>query len=135
MTDTWTPERTKTLTALWAAGLSCRQIMSELGLESRNQVVGKVFRLQLPPPEKKQYTETRGRPRKDSKKTLFQMFVKRPLDDHADKALHIAFLDLQPIHCRFPYGDGPFTFCGHPKTDGSSYCADHRSFTCQVVMK
>jgi hypothetical protein len=27
--------------------------------------------------------------------------------------------------CRYPYGQGPYTFCGHPKHEGSSYCPAH----------
>jgi hypothetical protein len=47
--------------------------------------------------------------------------------------LKIALVDLEPHHCRYPYGGwqpyqgtSPITFCGHPKRgDGSSYCAAH----------
>lgn len=39
--------------------------------------------------------------------------------------LHVTLMDLQPNGCRYPYGDGPFTFCGHPKLIGASYCLDH----------
>lgn len=38
---------------------------------------------------------------------------------------NLAFHDLEENDCRFAYGDNPFTFCGHPKTQGSSYCASH----------
>lgn len=27
--------------------------------------------------------------------------------------------------CRFPYGDGPFSFCGKPKVMGKPYCEGH----------
>jgi GcrA cell cycle regulator len=34
--------------------------------------------------------------------------------------------DLLPNDCRWPYGDRhPYTFCGHPQIEGSSYCKDH----------
>lgn len=39
--------------------------------------------------------------------------------------MHVQFLDLEPHHCRFPYGDGPFSFCGHQKAKGSNYCTPH----------
>lgn len=39
--------------------------------------------------------------------------------------LHVTLMDLQPNGCRYPYGDGPFTFCGHPWLIGASYCVDH----------
>lgn len=38
---------------------------------------------------------------------------------------HIALLDLELNDCRYPCGDSNFTFCGHPKTIGSSYCQSH----------
>lgn len=38
---------------------------------------------------------------------------------------HLTLLDLEPGDCRHPYGDGPMTFCGHPKRPGSSYCTPH----------
>lgn len=38
---------------------------------------------------------------------------------------HVSLLDLQQGgDCRWPYGDGPFTFCGHPAVFGS-YCGPH----------
>lgn len=39
---------------------------------------------------------------------------------------NVALMDLGKHECRYPYGDGPFTFCGH-STDGGSYCAGHKA--------
>jgi GcrA cell cycle regulator len=39
---------------------------------------------------------------------------------------NVPMTDLNKNECRYPYGDGPFTFCGHP-TDGGSYCAGHKA--------
>jgi GcrA cell cycle regulator len=39
--------------------------------------------------------------------------------------LHKAFSDLDRGDCRYPYGDGPFTFCGHPTHEGKPYCIPH----------
>lgn len=36
-------------------------------------------------------------------------------------------LDLKRNECRFPSGDGPFTFCGRVKRDDSSYCREHHA--------
>lgn len=44
----WTDERVDRLTKLWADGLSASQIAAELGGVSRNAVIGKVHRLNLP---------------------------------------------------------------------------------------
>lgn len=38
--------------------------------------------------------------------------------------LHISLFDLNKNTCRWPYGEGPYTFCGRP-SDGSTYCAPH----------
>ena len=44
----WTDERVEKLTKLWAEGLSASQIAAQLGDVSRNAVIGKVHRLNLP---------------------------------------------------------------------------------------
>jgi len=45
----------------------------------------------------------------------------------------LAFADLEPGDCRYPYGGDKegeaFAFCGHPKLKGSSYCAPHHHLT------
>ncbi|MBR0557224.1 GcrA cell cycle regulator [Ciceribacter sp. L1K23] len=44
----WTDERVERLKKLWAEGLSASQIAAQLGGVSRNAVIGKVHRLNLP---------------------------------------------------------------------------------------
>ncbi|PIZ31978.1 MAG: GcrA cell cycle regulator [Alphaproteobacteria bacterium CG_4_10_14_0_8_um_filter_53_9] len=44
----WTDERIKKLKKLWADGLSASQIATQLGGVSRNSIIGKVHRLNLP---------------------------------------------------------------------------------------
>ncbi|MCF3641967.1 GcrA family cell cycle regulator [Rhizobium sp. TRM95111] len=44
----WTDERVEKLKKLWAEGLSASQIAAQLGGVSRNAVIGKVHRLNLP---------------------------------------------------------------------------------------
>lgn len=43
--------------------------------------------------------------------------------------LHLSVLDLQPTSCRWPYGDGPFTFCGHACVASAPYCEPHASLS------
>jgi GcrA cell cycle regulator len=38
---------------------------------------------------------------------------------------HVELLDLERHHCRYPYGESPFTFCGHATMEGRSYCGPH----------
>jgi len=46
---------------------------------------------------------------------------------------HLSLTDLEPDDCRYPYGgeeEGEaITFCGHPRRQGSSYCAPHFHLT------
>jgi GcrA cell cycle regulator len=46
---------------------------------------------------------------------------------------HLSHADLEAGDCRYPYGgddDGDaITFCGHPRREGSSYCAPHFHLT------
>ena len=44
----WTEERVDRLKKLWSEGLSASQIAAQLGGVSRNAVIGKVHRLNLP---------------------------------------------------------------------------------------
>jgi GcrA cell cycle regulator len=48
------------------------------------------------------------------------------------RAPGMTIVDLSHGGCRFPYGDGPFTFCDHPQVAGSSYCRNHY-FICRGV--
>ncbi len=47
-------------------------------------------------------------------------------------SLDIAPENVHKDHCRYPNGDGPFTFCGRPRETGSWYCAHHRA-RCHVT--
>jgi GcrA cell cycle regulator len=42
---------------------------------------------------------------------------------------HLSLVDLEPGDCRYPYGGDErgeaITFCGHPRRQGTSYCAAH----------
>jgi hypothetical protein len=46
---------------------------------------------------------------------------------------HLSLTDLEPDDCRYPYGgeeeSEAITFCGHPRRQGSSYCAPHFHLT------
>jgi GcrA cell cycle regulator len=39
--------------------------------------------------------------------------------------LNLSLIDLPSNGCRWPYGDGPHVFCGHPQHSGNSYCLAH----------
>jgi GcrA cell cycle regulator len=46
--------------------------------------------------------------------------------------LHLTLLELEPGQCRYPHGDGPFTFCGHPQAAGRPYCGPHAALTVDI---
>lgn len=63
--STWTEERVELLKKLWNDGLSASQIAAELGLVTRNAVIGKVHRLGLSGRAKSPSSSTASaRPRK-----------------------------------------------------------------------
>jgi GcrA cell cycle regulator len=57
----WTDERVEKLKKLWSEGLSASQIAAQLGGVSRNAVIGKVHRLNLPGRAKAGGTATTAR--------------------------------------------------------------------------
>ena len=60
----WTDERVEKLTKLWSEGLSASQIAAQLGGVSRNAVIGKVHRLNLPGRAKAGGTQSASRPKR-----------------------------------------------------------------------
>lgn len=60
----WTDERVEKLKKLWSEGLSASQIAAQLGGVSRNAVIGKVHRLNLPGRAKAGGTQSAARPKR-----------------------------------------------------------------------
>ena len=65
----WTDERVEKLKKLWSEGLSASQIAAQLGGVSRNAVIGKVHRLNLPGRAKAGGTPTAARPKRPAAAT------------------------------------------------------------------
>jgi len=63
-TAQWSDDRVERLKRLWAEGLSASQIAAQLGGVSRNAVIGKVHRLNLPGRAKAGGSSTAARPAK-----------------------------------------------------------------------
>jgi len=51
--------------------------------------------------------------------------IKRRIAAMPTPATAKPLLDLEDGDCRWPYGDGPFVFCGCKRAPGASYCQDH----------
>ena len=47
--------------------------------------------------------------------------------------LNIDLEDLKNRQCRYPYGEGPYTFCGHPVKENPPYCTEHHTICIRVV--
>lgn len=128
--------------------LSFTQIAHEMGI-SRNKVCGKLHRLGLTSPAPFMRDRVEKPPRKRKPRiTIFQAngssshrrIILRAESKDAIKLRcagieprNLGLLDLQRNDCRYPYGDGPFTFCGHAQLDGSPYCAAHARLTTPVT--
>ncbi len=145
--SSWDDERVKQLCELHAANITFSEIGDIIGM-SRNACIGKAQRLGLPSRAteltvEERYARSQAKlaalrarreranevaKKKRTGQRAFVAYKPRVDNDLADKALHLEFDDLGAGHCRFPYGDGPFTFCGHQKLANTSYCESHFFF-------
>ena len=135
----WNDERIALLKKLWSEGLSASQIAGRLGSVTRNAVIGKVHRLGLSgrvDPYKRVPRARRvdHKPKARTRVTSLSLMKKvlaviDPLPDPdapLPGAKLVSLVDLDDRGaCRFPHGDGPFTFCGCKAVPGLSYCKDH----------
>lgn len=125
----WDDIKTALLCELWLAGRTASQIKDQLGLATRNQVIGKLSRLGMTRDVRKEervQTVARVLERKTvARKTKVR--AAPPKTDLSETALHLSLVELTDKQCRFPYGDSPFTFCGHATEDGSTYCPGHHA--------
>lgn len=132
----WTEELTERLKTFYATGISSSQIAAEMNCGiSRNAVIGKVSRMGL---VRDNGYGSRGRaprhqPYKPRPKRSTPFLVPRAFNAEEAAELrcveveprHVSLIDLEPTDCRWPYGDGPYTHCGNPQHNGSSYCGPH----------
>ena len=123
----WPTERDDELKRLYALvpRLSSSEIANALNCGiTRNSVIGRVHRLGLAlrgkvkarPKVKRIRIRTKPAPVQEQPYTL-RCVETEPRG--------ISLIDLEPGDCRYPDGDNPFTFCGCPQYDGSSYCVEH----------
>lgn len=134
----WTEERVAELKRLWLeARLSFSEIAAQIGCYSRNAVIGKAHRLglrrdQRPPKERKERPGRKKGPRaitiRSPEVPSAEVFVCKDAGDL--EPLHLSLINLRQNSCRWPYGDGPFTFCGH-QTVKQPYCAAHAEIASQ----
>jgi hypothetical protein len=125
-------ERIELLKKLWADGLTARQVAAEMGM-TRNAVIGKVHRLNLP---KRIKTNPPGRtprprqirtttPRQPGHGTLRREPILRVVTSPIP-SLNIPFIETREGQCREITSQGPTLCCGHPIYDQNN-CAFHYS--------
>lgn len=134
----------ETLKRLVIEGLSASQIAKEIGCGlSRNAVIGKIFRMGLGstrvipanhPKTKRQPRVRRvpsphgnGSPQR-ARKSVMEPVPFVPAADTITP-LNLDLDALTATTCRWPYGDGPFTFCGHHAPSDKPYCASHSAMS------
>jgi GcrA cell cycle regulator len=143
MSIAWTPEKIAELRKLNAGDIDYSSIAVVLGV-SKSAIAGKLRRLGLASPAIRMTPEERLRRQRESKRKYRQN--NKPIDFNRKRAaaesgpdpgyvpiadasdvvpLHINLMELTPKTCRWPYGDGPFTFCGCEKIDDGPYCYAH----------
>lgn len=147
----WTEQAIAELKFQWNEGKSASEVAAILREKfgfavSRSAVCGKVDRLGLsdgrPPRTKK--SGPRRQPRRTHAPRLPRHVPSRPTPIRAAQPAtkpaprpvpqvglaapapkHIRLEALNKITCKWPHGDGPFTFCGHARFDRSVYCEYH----------
>lgn len=151
----WTTEMVDALRAKVAAAYSSSAIAASINREfnvgvTRNAVIGKRHRIGLPCQKRPHIADVPRRaprrPRIERKSNhvittkLIQFSQVKPepviiFDDGAKPGTGLFTLfDLKPTSCRWPYGHGPFLFCGSTVCNGdpkNSYCIGHalKSYT------
>lgn len=142
----WMPGHDEMLRKLVADGVGGTQIATEINREfltaySRNAVIGRAHRLGLgntrptrpattgPKPPRRTKSGTRKSPlpiRTHGIKPLAPSRIPVPDNLRAADVVPrlIPLAELERGDCRWPYGNGPFHFCGHPASEGP-YCWSH----------
>lgn len=146
----WPPEIVARLKALYADGQSMTAIAATLTAEgftvTRSAVVGKVHRDGNLPARRKVVVRgeswhatrkaaagatSRIRRSAVANKIAAGSFGAMPKIERREppplpSSLNLSILDLTHATCKWPYGDGPFLFCGVAKpVEGGPYCEHH----------
>jgi len=120
----WSTDRVAELIRLRDEGISAKAIALRLGTTT-NAVIGKSYRLALAassPLRKPDASPTAS--------AKVPNAALRPRDESVSNepvSLGLSLVALQPGQCKWPHGDGPFVFCGHPADAGEAYCPAHRA--------
>ena len=137
----WTEAQDGALRKHLLDGLSSSQTAKAINAEfgttyTRNSVIGRANRTgaerRVIQTRKKYKRIKPAKPRKPKEPPMTKSLPPQPLSAlrTADVIpLHLPLLELGDNMCRWPYGSGPFVFCGHPTFDGCSYCTEHSAIS------
>lgn len=144
----WTDEAVADLQRRWEAGESSGTIADALNI-SRSSVMGKIHREGFSSPaaeERRQKVAAAARKkqeranshRTESIRKARIAAIKRkagvtdrlakpdaPMPTEAPEPLHYTLMERPDRACKYPFGSKPYTFCGHARRTGSSYCPYH----------
>lgn len=130
----WTDELVDELTRLYATGISCADIGAQLGF-SRNAIIGKSRRIDLPPPANRKVAKPRERkvltvePAGHGHYRVRESRAKvEPTKLRCVEVAprNIPLSELADNDCRFIPGDDHL-YCANPQFPGSSYCGPHHA--------
>ncbi len=142
-TSSWTDELRDRVRTLWPTNSSGQISVIFIGEGhpfTRNAIVGQAHRLGL---TRKQKSEPHIRAprtspirmsRVNSNSNVLRITKSQQSQQYKLRCVeieprHLSLVELEQGDCRYPYGDGPFTFCGHPVKDGTSWCVPHFHLT------
>ena len=153
----WATAHCDALREHFAKGLSYSQIAGAINAKfgtcyTRNAALGRAKRMGLsrpdrpgappahfpmrPPPAKPARLERpreRHVPEFMKPMPVFERIVQPKLRCVEVVPRHLSLVELEAGDCRYPYGGDEegetITFCGHPRREGSSYCAPHFHLT------
>jgi len=131
MRGIWTRERIALLKRLWTDGKTATAIAAQLRM-SKSAVLGKVFRLRLPPAPKATAAAARRDAATVGRRRRGRLPAKPPVIPAAPVMVSGKTLfELTNDSCRWPHGQPgtkTFHFCGAPGADlegGRPYCVRH----------
>lgn len=124
----WTEERREEVKRRWMEGQKAVLIASEMGAVSRNAIIGLINRMGLAGQRRKPPVVQIVRPRTHQRVRIANLKKSapplEPVVSEAAESGHISFADLRDWHCKFPFGERDFTYCGRAASIGP-YCSDH----------
>lgn len=138
----WTPQASLRLEELYSEGRSASIIANHLAREglinvSRSAVIGRAHRLRLPPRIARKSQQVRSKEdrrerdnalrkvRRQRARMTIVVIEPEPAPEHQPAPRYISLYKLRHRSCRYPFGESPYSFCGHLTVRNSSFCPYH----------